>query len=161
MKRRKRRAGRAAHPRDRHSVSAALRERVEQRARSLGFKTVWNTATKKMSEVIIEFAGPLLAHAQEYHEKMALLSLAVMAWNLTLFPENEQPEFARLIIESVRKAAPWVSEEQVTELLQWYMERKKSDFADCRRLILEYEFIDAGHEFRFNVASVPSAPKTH
>ena len=44
----------------------------------------------KISEAILNLAEPLREHYREPHRIQAIISMAVMAWNIALFPEEEQ-----------------------------------------------------------------------
>ena len=71
----------------------------------------------KISEAILTLAEPLRAQYREPHRMQAIISLAVMAWNISLFPDEEQPHVQGMLLESL---PPQLGGEDVGVLLnQW------------------------------------------
>src|SRR5215475_9216493 len=55
----------------------------------------------KISEAILTLAEPLRAHYREPHRMQAIIALAVMAWNISLFPDEEQSHVQGMFLESL------------------------------------------------------------
>src|SRR5438128_11196411 len=69
----------------------------------------------KISEAILTLAEPLRAHDREPHRMQAIISIAVMAWNISLFPDEEQSHVQGMLLESL---PPQLGGEDVGVLLQ-------------------------------------------
>src|SRR5437868_3524960 len=68
----------------------------------------------KISEAILTLAEPLRAHYREPHRMQAIISMAVMAWNIALFPDEEHANVQGMLLESL---PPQLSGEDVGVLL--------------------------------------------
>src|SRR5262249_30660796 len=57
--------------------------------------------TIKISEDILTLAEPLRAQYREPHRMQAIISIAVMAWNIALFADEEQSHVQGMLLESL------------------------------------------------------------
>src|SRR3989449_8053298 len=55
----------------------------------------------KISEAILTLAEPLRTHYREPHRMQAIISIAVMAWNIALFPDEEHAQVQGMLLESL------------------------------------------------------------
>ena len=55
----------------------------------------------KISEAILTLAEPLRAHYREPHRMQAIIAVAVMAWNISLFPDEEHAHVQGMLLESL------------------------------------------------------------
>jgi hypothetical protein len=55
----------------------------------------------KISEAILTLAEPLRTQYREPHRMQAMISLAVMAWNISLFPDEEHAHVQGMLLESL------------------------------------------------------------
>jgi len=103
-------------------------------------------AGEKMSEVIQDFAEPLLEGAESPQEINKALLIAMVAWNYSLLDDaaRSNPDPAQAAILS----APGVK-----EVFEALLRRKEQLYPDNRRAILDYELIPSETEFRLNVIS--------
>jgi len=108
----------------------------------------------KMSEIIIDYARPLLNVAKDDEEQKKALSIAIAIWNLSLYPKEMQSENIRKITEIMtasRKDSRLSENEK--EVLNFLMERKKTFFPEIKRVILGYEYVETPKGFHINVVS--------
>jgi len=108
----------------------------------------------KMSEIIIDYARPLLNAAKNDEEQKKALSIAIAIWNLSLYPKEMQSEYIGKITEIMtasRKDSRLSENEK--EVLNFLMERKKTFFPEIKRLILDYEYVETPKGFHINVVS--------
>ena len=67
-----------------------LLQRIEERRDTLGVDLRIDTNKPvKMSEVILDFAKPLLHLARDFDEQEKAVKLAILAWNSSLLPGKE------------------------------------------------------------------------
>ncbi len=103
----------------------------------------------RMSEVLEQFIAPYRDWADTEEALHRLLVTAIAAWNIAIFPDQEQnvqlEKFIGLLPEEVR--------ENGREIVKEMIERKKKHFARYRRMILDYELVDEGAEYRLHVVS--------
>ena len=108
----------------------------------------------KMSEIIIDYARPLLNGAKNDEEQKKAISIAIAIWNLSLYPEEMQSEYIGKITEIMtasRKDGRLTDDEK--EVLNFLIKRKKTFFADIKRVILDYDYVETPKGFHINVVS--------
>lgn len=105
----------------------------------------------KMSEVILDFAEPLLDTIDDEVFKYAI-SFAVICWNISFLPEKEQQRHVRDILNGLGESDPMVriGVEDWTRML---LERKKAFFADDRRIVVSYQVVEEEDHQRLLVTS--------
>jgi hypothetical protein len=105
-----------------------------------------------MSELLEEFVEPYreVARTKEAFEK--LLTLAVIAWNVTLFPEEDRQPHLKEIISEI----PADARDDGKRIIEEMMERKQRFFSQSRRTILGFELTDTGTGWHLSVTSTAS-----
>jgi hypothetical protein len=107
---------------------------------------------RKMSEVLMDFAGPLLEDLEDETAFESVLSFAVICWNLSFFPEKEQRKMMRDIVDELGKSDHLMRLE-AESWVGFFLERKKAFFADDRRMILDYKIVQEKGRERLLVVS--------
>jgi len=104
----------------------------------------------KMSDVLEEFVEPYQQFAETKDAYRKLLTTAIVAWNVMLFPEKERSsrldELLGTLPERVRKDGRQIIEE--------LMVRKERFFSQYRRMIIDFEVEDTGGEWHLSVMSM-------
>jgi hypothetical protein len=111
--------------------------------------------TEKMSEIIAEYAAPLLDVAKNFEEQKKAVSLAISMWNLSLLPENKQPQYLKKIesvISSSTKGDEFTKERE--EIFNYLINRKRKFYQDINRLVQDYEIFETPEGFHLNIASL-------
>jgi len=116
---------------------------------------------RKLSAVILDYARPLIDNAGDDQFRIAV-GIAIMCWNVALFPEDEQEEKLRFLgkemAEMVKNAPPGFTE-KTQVWTRWLVERKKTLFAYDRRMVLNYTIEDRGDSHHLQVVSTPLSHK--
>lgn len=110
---------------------------------------------EKMSEIIIEYAAPLLDAAQNAEDQKKAISMAIAMWNISLLPEKNQ-------LKSLKEIEGIISSSTVRDAFSderqgifiYLINRKKHLFQDINRFIQDYEFIETPEGFHLNIASI-------
>jgi hypothetical protein len=106
---------------------------------------------RKMSEVLPEFAGPLLnAVDDELFE--SVISITAVCWNLSLFPQEQQHAQWKRTIKKIGKP-PFLPRHQLEDWVWALVERKRKFFANDKRIIADFKVIDEGDLRRLFVMS--------
>ena len=109
---------------------------------------------RKMSEVLLDFADPLLNTIDdddgEFFEEV--LMFACLCWNLSLLQEKEQKKMALSIVDEMGKSDP-LKRLGVEKDIWMLLERKKDFFANDKRMVLDYKFIEEQGRPRLLVVS--------
>jgi hypothetical protein len=111
--------------------------------------------TEKMSEIIVEYAAPLIDVAKRAEDQKKAISMAIAIWNISLLPEKNQLESLKEIeniISSSTKGDGFSKERQ--EIFSYLINRKKNLFQDINRFIQDYEFIETPAGFHLNIVSI-------
>lgn len=111
--------------------------------------------SRKMSENILHLAEPLLEHSQNLE---GALSLAAIAWNLTLVPEDERGPMLEKLLRPAAEKDPEM-ELGMRVMLRHLMERKLELYPDDLRMILGHELAQTGEDSMLNVVSTVIPPK--
>lgn len=109
---------------------------------------------KKMSEVLLDFAEPLLEACNDEQLKGAI-AIAAASWNMTFLPPEEQKAALDELIMAAAKGDT-LSDRETREVLHWLANRKKLLFADDNRIIIDYELVEEEAGPRLLVTSAPA-----
>jgi len=103
---------------------------------------------RKMSEVLKEFAEPLLDGVDSIEEYRAGIAAAATGWNVALVPDDMREEMLDKAIRAVRSDL-----EEAKELYRRLVERKEAHYSGDNRFVLDYEVTEDGGRFLVAVAS--------
>ncbi len=103
----------------------------------------------KISDVLREFVEPYMDLAQTEEAYRKLLMTAVIAWNVTLFPEQER--MAKF--EKFLQCYPAEVMNEARNIIEELMVRKEKYFSQYRRMILDFEVTDTGRGWHLSVVS--------
>jgi len=109
---------------------------------------------RKMSEVLFEFAEPLLEDSDDDKSFRAKIALASLSWNLTFMVPNEQEAAVNDMVEELGGRDAFVRR-GIWESIHMLMDRKRTLFADDNRLIINYEIVEEKTGPRLLVVSSP------
>ena len=105
--------------------------------------------TEKMSEVLWEFVAPYMPLAPNREAVEKLLTLAIAAWNVTLFPVAERAQR----LHELSSTLPAEARTDFLALIEDMMTRKARYFAQHTRYILNYELTERQASYHLNVLS--------
>ncbi len=107
----------------------------------------------KMSEVLEDFVEPYrkLVNSKESFKK--LLSLAIVAWNATLFRNDDQKSHFQKLLSVFSHAA----RDDGQKIIEEMMERKRKFFPHYDRAILGFEVTDTGTINRWHLSVISTA----
>jgi hypothetical protein len=106
----------------------------------------------KMSEVLLDFADPLLQMADEESEERNIMEMAILAWNLALLPLAERQELLSTFVDD-SLSDDGTSAEEIAGLIEWLVDRKIEYYIESDRFIVDYEFVGSGNRRRLYVVS--------
>ena len=113
----------------------------------------------KISEAILILAEPLRAHYREPHRLQAIISIAVIAWNIALFPDEEQSHVQGMLLESL---PPQLGGEDVGVLLSTIdtlIARKRLLYPQVREYILTHQLSFVDNKVTLTVGTAPFPEK--
>ena len=113
----------------------------------------------KISEAILTLAEPLRARYREPHRLQAIIAIAVMAWNIALFPDEEHAHVQGMLLENL---PPQLSGEEVGVLLstmETLIARKRLLYPQVREYILTHHLSLVENKVTLSVGTAP-VPET-
>jgi len=114
-------------------------------------RVIHQLVAEKMSEILPDFAKPLLSDGQTHDAIRKALGFAALAWNYSIFPLDMRGETAEKIDSLLR-------DEEVRKLWNFLLERKRRLYPENRRIILDYEIDFRETGLALNVVSTCSLP---
>jgi hypothetical protein len=113
----------------------------------------------KISEAILNISEPLRMQYREPHRMQAIIAVAVMAWNIALFPDEEHAQVQGMLLESL---PPQLSGEDVGVLLSTMdtlIARKRLLYPQVREYILTHQLTLVDNKVTLSVGTAP-VPET-
>jgi hypothetical protein len=109
---------------------------------------------EKMSEIIIDFAAPLLDVARNIQNQKQAITTAIIGWNLALLPKEAQPDQLNEIKKMLNPSNnSGQLANEASEILNFLVSRKAALYPEINRMIVDYELIDTPQGFHLNVVS--------
>ena len=142
-----------------HTRKAAKQQRSPARAPRFAPHPPQTRPAIKISEAILTLAEPLRAHYREPHRMQAIMAIAVMAWNIALFPDEEQSHVQGMLLESL---PPQLGGEDVGVLLSTIdtlIARKRLLYPQVREYILTHQLSFVDNQVTLSVGTAP-VPET-
>ena len=117
---------------------------------------------RKMSEVVLEFAEPLLEDIHlmrgiENYDRAEknIVTFSILAWNAALFPEGKRQEIKQKMIATLMPSnAPMDFAATMDRWFDRLIERKQKDYPEENRAVVDWEFSGSGGTLRLNVLSL-------
>jgi hypothetical protein len=113
----------------------------------------------KISEAILTLAEPLRTQYREPHRLQAIMVITVMAWNISLFPDEEHAQVQGMLLESL---PPQLSGEDVGVLvstMDTLIARKRLLYPQVREYILTHNLSFVDNRVTLSVGTAP-VPET-
>ncbi len=106
----------------------------------------------KMSDVLEEFVDPYLPAMKNHSQREKLFTMAAIAWNAAIMPEQERQSMLEQTIEQSFAGNP-LAQMDALNIIGEMVDRKQQFFADNKRLIMDFQLQDMGETFHLSVAS--------
>ncbi len=113
----------------------------------------------KISEAILTLAEPLRARYREPNRLPAIVSIAVMAWNISLFPEEEQAHVQGMLLESLPQEFDGEDVGVLLGTIDTLITRKTLLYANVREYIVTHDLSLADDTITLSVGTAP-VPET-
>jgi len=108
---------------------------------------------RKMSEVLLDFADPILEDLDDRDFKAAI-AFSSLCWNLALLRSEDQRTHLNDAIEAIAESEPF-KHRKIQPYVRMLVDRKKALFADDKRLIIDYKVVEEAAGPRLLVMSTP------
>ena len=111
---------------------------------------------EKMSEVIFDFAKPLLDECRDSDTEKKAISLAILVWNVSLLPQKSRNHAIQKMHSNLLSSDDAADLATMMYYVDMLMERKRKYFPNNKRAIIDYQFSGSGKDRRLDVASTLS-----
>lgn len=115
--------------------------------------TITDMPGNKISEAILDFAYPLLERCQTPEEEDKALTIAIIAWNVCLLPEEEADSFIENMCKELTKDDDHQGRAAFDEIMEYLVSRKKEFFDHDKRLVVNYEITHYEDRLHLQVAA--------
>jgi hypothetical protein len=109
----------------------------------------------KISEAVLRISEPLLTRFQEPHKIENIISLTVMAWNISIFEGEERTELQEKIIEKFPQDFGGEDIALLLDNIEMLIARKDKLFPDIREYIIDHKVSFSGSSYNLTVGAVP------
>ncbi len=109
-----------------------------------------------MSEVILDFAKPLLDECDDEESEKSAIGLAILIWNASLFPKKDRDKEIQKIISGTIPANDISDLAAMKHYVNMLLERKKKYYPNNKKFIVNYQFSVSRNSRRLDVASTLS-----
>jgi hypothetical protein len=135
------------------AARAKFLERIKSNELVAGRKIVEDPPDQvKMSEVLLDFAAPLLERFEPEIPVKNIITIAIFGWNLSLLPEEEHSSFLDEMAGKLSLDKKGV--EEMKDVMTWLVDRRRKHFAEHRRHVLDYRLSDLGDRRNLQVVSI-------
>jgi len=107
----------------------------------------------KMSQVILDFAEPLLDAIDDDELFENAINCAVACWNLSFLPEKKQQRQLRAIVNELGKSDQ-LTRHEFEDCVRMLLERKRILFADEKRIVVSYKIVEEEDHHHLFVMSI-------
>jgi len=107
----------------------------------------------KMSDVIRNFAEPLLLESVTDAEVKDAIKFSIIVWNASLVPSPERENVVKTLIKELSNPDLPDHIESVKSYIDMLLERKKDLFPDIDRAVFDCQFSGSGSKLRLDVVS--------
>jgi hypothetical protein len=115
--------------------------------------------TIKISEAILTLADPLLTQYRESHRMQAIIAVAVMAWNIALFPDDEHAQVQGMLLESLPSQLSGEDVGVLLRTLDTLIARKRLLYPHVREYILTHQLSLVDNKITLTVGTAPVPEK--
>src|SRR5262245_51698964 len=140
-----------------HTRKAAKRQRITSSKLWVSSPPQQTHPAIKISEAILTLAEPLRAQYREPHRMQAIIAVAVMAWNISLFPDEEHAQVQGMLLESLPLQLSGEDVGVLLSTIDTLIARKRLLYPQVREYILTHQlsFVDDKVALSVGTAPVP------
>ncbi len=107
---------------------------------------------RKLSEVLLEFAKPLLDELDDAESCERAIELVALSWNLSLLDERERWRILHDFAADMGQRDALV-QQQTEQMVRELVERKKALYPEDRRMVVDFKLISLPDTWRLLVVS--------
>ena len=113
-----------------------------------------SASARKLSEVVLEFAGPLIDAAEGTVDEEKAIRISITFWNASLLPKQKALEIIKPTLDDMANGDQLFKSE-FHNIFDMMYERKQNYFSTDNRFIVNYSLEENREGFYLQVASTP------
>ena len=113
----------------------------------------------KISEAILQLSEQLRNKYREQHRIYSIISITIMAWNISLFPKEEQPHVQGMLSDSLANQLGGEDVAVLLECIDTLIDQKNMLFSNIREYILTHNLSFSGDKITLTVGTAPVPEK--
>lgn len=110
-------------------------------------------ADEKMSAVILEYAKPLMEHAENVEQQNKAIAMAIICWNASFVDEKQGDGMVGELAEAF-EGTGGREDASVREVIQFMLSRKEELFSHNKRRVADWFVKDQGDQLVLEVATM-------
>ena len=112
-------------------------------------------SVNKLSEVILDYAEPLLRGIDDYQKEIKAIGISITFWNVSLLPKQEALEAIDSALGDMLKGDPQLKNDLYT-IYEMMYKRKQNQFSNDKRFVVDYSLdkIEGGFNLQVSSTSV-------
>ena len=142
-----------------HTRKTAKRQRSTLHAPRIAPPSAQTRPAIKISEAILTLAEPLRARYREPHRMQAIIAVAVMAWNIALFPDEEHAQVQGMLLESLPTQLSGEDVGVLLSTIDTLIARKRLLYPQVREYILTHQLSFVDNKVTLTVGTAPVPEK--
>jgi len=110
-----------------------------------------------ISEAIVQITNSFLENIEDDFKPpfRTMLGLSIIAWNISLFPDNKQGNVYEQVISQIPKAIGAEKVAALVVVVEKLIEEKNKYFPDIKRIIQSYDISENKDGFKLDIKSAP------
>jgi len=105
----------------------------------------------KISEAILRLCEPLRKKYTDIHRTQSVIAITIMAWNISLFPKEEQLNVHQILIGELSKKIRGKDFSILLDNINALIERKNREYPSIREYILKHTLSFSGETITLTV----------
>ena len=142
-----------------HTRTVAKRQRSPSRTPRFAPTPPQTRPAIKISEAILTLAEPLRTQYREPHRIQAIIAIAVMAWNIALFPDEEHAQVQEMLLESLPTQLSGEDVGVLLSTMDTLIARKRLLYPQVREYILTHQLSLVDNRVTLTVGTAPVPEK--
>ena len=134
---------------------AAKQQRSPSRAHRFASPPPQTRPAIKISEAILNISEPLRTQYREPHRMQAIIAVAVMAWNISLFPDEEHAQMRGMLLESLPTQLSGEDVGVLLSTMDTLIARKRLLYPQVREYILTHQLSLVDNKVTLTVGTAP------
>jgi len=112
--------------------------------------------SQDVTKAFVIVASDFISMSDDIEKARSLAYVAVIAWNISLYPQDQIPAQIRLVAQEYEKSNPGlIQADLMSQDLQRLVDKKLKEFPYIKRTITKIGVEEKGEEYAITTVSIP------